>query len=97
MIKKIRIERWELIYTTIFAVIFGFWVGYILGGSSSRFSKPEVRDELIINVAVIMSLMAIIQIIIKIIINFMRKLEIQKKSRMNFILLFYKNQIILEF
>lgn len=81
MTKKIRIERWELIYTAILTIIFGFWVGYILGGSSSRFAKPEVRDELIINVAVIMSLIAILQIIIKIIINFMRKLDIQKRKK----------------
>ena len=81
MIKKIRIERWELIYTITFAIIFGLWVGYILGGSSCRFTKPEVRDEIIINVAVIMSLMAILQIIIRIIINLMRRLEIQKRKK----------------
>jgi len=81
MVKKIRIEKWELYYGLISMVLFGFWIGYILGGSSSWAAKPYVRDEIIIpNGAVILGFMVIMYLLVKIILYYHRKLELNKKA-----------------
>jgi hypothetical protein len=80
MIKKIRIERWELYYMFLVMIAFGFWMGYILGGSSSWAARPEARDVLIPNGAVIISFSVILFLLIKIILYYYRKLELNKKA-----------------
>jgi len=61
-------------------VFFGFWMGYILGGSSSWAAKPDVRDEIIPNGAMIISSLVIIFLLVKIILYFYRKTELTKKK-----------------
>lgn len=80
MIKKIRVEKWELYYVLVVMVAFGFWMGYILGGSSSWAAKPEARDVLIPNVAVILAFSVIMYLLVKIILYYYRKLELNKKA-----------------
>ncbi|MBR4634472.1 hypothetical protein IKO50_06045 [bacterium] len=80
MVKKFRIEKWELYYALIIMVAFGFWMGYIFGGSSSWAAKPEARDVLIPNGAMILSFSAIMFLMIKIILYYYRKLELNKKA-----------------
>jgi hypothetical protein len=55
-------------------VLFGFWVGYILGGSSSWATKPDIRNEIIPNGAVIISSLIIIFLLIKVILYYYRKI-----------------------
>ena len=78
MVKKIRVEKWELYYVLIVMVLFGFWMGYILGGSSSWVAKPEARDVLIPNCAVILTFSVIMFIMIKVTLYYYRKLELNK-------------------
>ena len=80
MIKKIRVEKWELYYALICMVAFGFWMGYILGGSSSWATKPDVRDEVIPNGAMIISSLVIIFLLVKVILYFYRKTELTRKK-----------------
>lgn len=80
MVKKIRVEKWELYYILLCMVFFGFWMGYILGGSSSWAAKPDVRDEIIPNGAMIISSLVIIFLLVKIILYFYRKTELTKKK-----------------
>ena len=80
MVKKIRIEKWELYYGLLLMVLFGFWMGYILGGSSSWAAKPEVRDELIPNCAMIIACLILAFLLIKAILYFYRKGEIAKRK-----------------
>ena len=80
MVKKFRIERWELYYTLLVMVLFGFWIGYIFGGSSSWAAKPEARDLLIPNGAVLLGFLSIMFLLIKIILYYYRKLELDKKA-----------------
>ena len=80
MIKKIRVEKWELYYVLLCMVFFGFWMGYILGGSSSWAARPEARDVLIPNGAVILSSLVIMFVFIKIILYYYRKLELTKRK-----------------
>jgi hypothetical protein len=61
-------------------VFFGFWMGYILGGSSSWAAKPDVRDVIILNGAVIISFLAIMFILMKIILHYSRKLELTNRK-----------------
>ena len=60
MVKKVRLEKWELYYALLTMVIFGFWMGYILGGSSSWAARPEVRDDYILNGCAIIGYLIII-------------------------------------
>ena len=80
MVKKIRIEKWELYYALITMVAFGFWMGYIFGGSSSWAAKPEARDILIPNGAMILGFSVIMFLLVKIILYYYRKLGLDKKS-----------------
>ena len=80
MVKKIRIEKWELYYTLLCMVLFGFWMGYILGGSSSWAADPGARDIIIPNGAMILSSLAVIFILIKISLYYYRKLELTKRE-----------------
>jgi hypothetical protein len=80
MVKKIRIEKWELYYMLVVMVLFGFWMGYIFGGSSSWAAKPEARDVLIPNGAMILGFSVIMFLLIKIILYYYRELELDKKS-----------------
>ena len=80
MVKKIRVEKWELYYILLCMVFFGFWMGYILGGSSSWAAKPDVRDVIILNGAVIISFLAIMFILMKIILHYSRKLELTNRK-----------------
>jgi len=80
MVKKIRVEKWELYYILLCMVMFGFWMGYILGGSSSWAAKPDARDVIIPNGAVIISLLVIMFLLVKIILYFYRKTELTKKK-----------------
>lgn len=83
MIKKIRVEKWELYYVLLCMVMFGFWMGYILGGSSSWAARPEARDVLIPNGAMILSSLAVIFILIKISLYYYRKLELTRRENSN--------------
>ena len=65
MVKKIRIEKWELYYMALCMVLSGFWVGYILGGSSSWATKPDIRNEIIPNGTVIIFSLIIIFLLIR--------------------------------
>jgi len=80
MVKKIRVEKWELYYVLVVMVAFGFWMGYILGGSSSWAAKPDVRDVIILNGAIIISFLVIMFLLVKIILYFYRKTELTKKK-----------------
>jgi hypothetical protein len=80
MVKKIRIEKWELYYVLVVMVLFGFWMGYIFGGSSSWAAKPEARDILIPNGAMILGFSVIMFLLVKIILYYYRKLGLDKKS-----------------
>lgn len=80
MVKKVRIEKWELYYIALCMVLFGFWMGYIFGGSSSWAAKPEARDVLIPNGAMILGFSVIMFLLIKIILYYYRKLGLDKKS-----------------
>ena len=80
MVKKVRVEKWELYYALIIMVAFGFWMGYIFGGSSSWAAKPEARDVLIPNGAMILGFSVIMFLLIKIILYYYRKLGLDKKS-----------------
>ena len=80
MVKKIEVEKWELYYALIMMVAFGFWMGYIFGGSSSWAAKPEARDVLIPNGAMILGFSVIMFLLIKIILYYYRKLGLDKKS-----------------
>ena len=83
MIKKIRVEKWELYYVLLCMVMFGFWMGYILGGSSSWAARPEARDVLIPNGAMILSSLAVIFILIKISLYYYRELELTRRENSN--------------
>jgi hypothetical protein len=61
--------------------MFGFWMGYILGGSSSWLAQKEYRDEIIPNLAVIISMSFVLLVAIKGCIHFYRLLEISKKKQ----------------
>jgi len=61
-------------------VAFGFWMGYIFGGSSSWAAKPEARDILIPNGAMILGFSVIMFLLVKIILYYYRKLGLDKKS-----------------
>jgi hypothetical protein len=80
MVKKIRVEKWELYYVLVVMVAFGFWMGYILGGSSSWAVKPEARDVLIPNGAVIISSLVIMFLLVKVILYYYRKIELTKRK-----------------
>jgi len=80
MVKKIWVEKWELYYALIMMIAFGFWMGYIFGGSSSWAAKPEARDVLIPNGAMILGFSVIMFLLIKIILYYYRKLGLDKKS-----------------
>jgi len=77
--KKIRVAYWEFVYYSVCIILFGFWVGYILGSSSWRF-KPTDKDEFILQVAVIIAMMVVLYILIKIIIRIYVALEISMKK-----------------
>jgi hypothetical protein len=81
MVKKVRIEKWELYYIALCMVLFGFWMGYILGGSSSWAAKPDARDAIIPNGAVIISSLAIMFLLVKVILYYYRKLKLTKKKQ----------------
>jgi hypothetical protein len=81
MVKKIRVEKWELYYMLLCMVLFGFWMGYILGGSSSWAAKPEMRGEFIINGCAILAYLCIIFIGIKASLNFYRSLNLKKMRK----------------
>ena len=83
MTKKIRIEKWELYYMFLCMVMFGFWMGYILGGSSSWAAKPNARDIIIPNGAMIISSFVLIFILVKIILYYHRKLELTNRKLNN--------------
>jgi hypothetical protein len=80
MVKKFEVEKWELYYALIMMVAFGFWMGYIFGGSSSWAAKPEARDILIPNGAMILGFSVIMFLLVKIILYYYRKLGLDKKS-----------------
>lgn len=80
MVKKIGVEGWELCYLAICMVMFGFWLGYILGGSSSWVAKPSVRDEVIPNGAVILSSMVVLFVCVKEFLHYRRKSKLQKRK-----------------
>lgn len=80
MVKKIRVEKWELYYVLVVMVAFGFWMGYILGGSSSWAAKPDVRSEIIPNGAVIISSLVIMFLLVKVILYYYRKIELTKRK-----------------
>ena len=80
MVKKIRVEKWELYYILLCMVLFGFWMGYILGGSSSWAAEPGARDIIIPNGAMMLSSLAVIFILIKISLYYYRKLELTKRK-----------------
>ena len=80
MVKKFEVEKWELYYALIMMVAFGFWMGYIFGGSSSWAAKPEARDIHIPNGAMILGFSVIMFLLIKIILYYYRKLGLDKKS-----------------
>jgi len=77
--KKIRVAYWEFVYYSVCIILFGFWVGYILGSSSWRF-KPTDKDEFILQVAVIIAMMVVLYILIKIIIHVYRMVEITRRK-----------------
>ena len=79
--RKIRIAQWEILYVCACMIMFGFWMGYILGGSSSWLAQKEYRDEIIPNLAVIISMSFVLFVAIKGCIHFYRLLEISKKKR----------------
>jgi low affinity Fe/Cu permease len=81
MKKKIRLEFWELVYSAFLIIMLGFWIGCIVGGSSPRFTNPETRENLIIELATIIILMTTLYVFIKVIINLKRKLDIQKRKK----------------
>ena len=80
MVKKFRIEKWELYYVLVIMVMFGFWVGYILGGSSSWATKPDIMNEIIPNGSVIISSLIIIFLLIKVILYYYRKIELTNRK-----------------
>jgi len=80
MVKKIRIEKWELYYALLLMVLFGFWMGYILGGSSSWAAKPEVRNDYILDGCVIIGYLVIIFFVVKVCLYYYRKLELRKRK-----------------
>ena len=80
MVKKIRIEKWELYYMLVTMVAFGFWMGYIFGGSSSWAAKPDVRNEIIPNGAVIISFLVVLYLLVKVILYYYRKIELTKRK-----------------
>ena len=84
MVKKIRVEKWELCYLALLMVVFGFWMGYGLGGSSSWAAKPDVRDGVLLNGAMIISFLVIMFSLVKIILYFYRKIELTKKKMNKF-------------
>jgi len=61
-------------------VLFGFWMGYIFGGSSSWAAKPKARDILIPNGAMILSFSVIVFLLVKIVLYYHRKLGLNKKA-----------------
>ena len=77
--KKIRVAYWEFIYYSVCIILFGFWVGYILGSSSWRF-KPTDKDEFILQVAVIIAMMVVLYILFRVIIQIYVALEISRKK-----------------
>lgn len=81
MVKKIRVEKWELYYMLLCMVFFGFWMGYILGGSSSWAAKPEVRDEFILNGFAILGYLSIIFLLIKVSLDIYRRLNLKKMRK----------------
>ena len=80
MVKKIRIEKWELYYGLVTMLMFGFWLGYILGGSSSWAASPETRDEDILNGASIIVCVVAIFPIVKACLHYYRKTELAEKN-----------------
>lgn len=80
MVKKIRIEKWELYYMLLCMVTFGFWIGYILGRSSSWTAKPSIRNVVIPNGAAIIFFMMIMFLLVKIILYYHRKLELTRRK-----------------
>ena len=80
MVKKIRIEKWELYYALIIMVMFGFWMGYILGGSSSWAAKPDIRNEIIPNGAAIISSLVVIFLLVKVILYYYRRIELTNRK-----------------
>jgi len=62
-------------------VFFGFWMGYILGGSSSLAEKPEVRDEFILNGFAILGYLSIIFLLIKVSLDIYRRLNLKKMRK----------------
>ena len=77
--KKIRVAYWEFVYYSVCIILFGFWVGYILGSSSWRF-KPTDKDEFILQVAVIIAMMVVLYVLFRVIIQIYRMVEITKKK-----------------
>lgn len=80
MVKKVRIEKWELYYGLLTMLMFGFWMGYILGGSSSWAARPETRDEDILNGAFIITSVVAIFPIVKACLYYYRKTELAEKN-----------------
>lgn len=76
MVKKVRVEKWELYYMFLCVIMFGFWMGYILGGSSSWVARPEARELVIPNGAVIIVCFFVLFLLIKVVLYYYRKIEL---------------------
>jgi hypothetical protein len=80
MAKRIRIEKWDLYYRFVSMSMFSFWMGYVLGGSSSWDAEPGVMNMVVTNGITIFISLFIIYILVKIILYYYRKLEITKRK-----------------
>ena len=80
MVKKHRIETWELIWLSVSMIALGFMLGYGIADPSSRMSKPEVRDEMLANVPMIIVVIIFGYMVVKNVLRFSRWMKLKKED-----------------
>lgn len=80
MVKKHRIETWELIWLSVSMIALGFMLGYGIADPSSRMSKPEVRDEMLANVPMIIVVIIFGYVVVKNVLRFSRWMKLKKED-----------------
>ena len=80
MVKKHRIETWELIWLSVSMIALGFMLGYGIADPSSRISKPEVRDEMLANIPMIIVVIIFGYMVVKNVLRFSRWMKLKKED-----------------
>jgi len=80
MVKKHRIETWELIWLSVSMIALGFMLGYGIADPSSRMSKPEVRDVMLANIPMIIVVIIFGYVVVKNFLRFSRWMKLKKED-----------------